>query len=475
MLRNHSYFALTLAVAAAPAAAQDAPADTVARLAQVGALLARLGPTLGPDVWPGFRPDTIPVVFVLPGRGSVLLNWAGTPPEGYAPVAGVAGAAWRSEAERGAASTSTVLGGRAAAQVVVDRLVPGELFRVAVHEAFHVYERAAARDGRSFGRAENSFLVTSYPVFDADNEAGVARESRLLAAALRARDAARTQELARQFLAARESRQRKLGPEYAGFESDAELNEGLAEYALWRARGATEGGAVRDTVAARLDSLFADPTRSVRLRSYATGPAIALLLDRLAPGWKDRLMSGTSSLQDVLADVTGYRDAERALREQARREQGGDALARQAQARVAELHRVRRAQVDSVLGRPGLLLVVAIDQLGGVGLCGLDPQNLLQVDRGVLLHTRWVRPCAGGALQAEFTTALVQDDSTLRAVIGKESEVRITVGGEVATVADGERREAVEQLEIASPVVTLRAARADVERDGRVLRVRPKR
>ncbi|MGH8699204.1 MAG: hypothetical protein ACREVS_22150, partial [Burkholderiales bacterium] len=142
-------------------------------------------------------------------------------------------------------------------------------------------------------------------------------------------------------------------------------------------------------------------------------------------------------------------------------------------ASVAALRRLRRAQVDSVLDRPGILLVLATDGLGGVGLCGLDPQNVLQADRGVLLHTRWVRPCAGSALQAEFTTPVVQDDSSLRAVIGAEGEVRITVGGRAIVV--GERRQGVEQLEIASPVVTMRAARADIEQQGRVLRVRPRR
>ncbi|MGH7675612.1 MAG: hypothetical protein ACREMV_10110 [Gemmatimonadales bacterium] len=473
MRRAISCFALTLTVYSAPAAAQGAPVDTVGRLAPVGALLERLGPTLGPDIWPGFRPDTIPVVFVLRGRGSVLVNWPGAPPEGFAPLAGVPLVAWRPEAARGAASTNAAIGGRTVAQVVVGRLVTEELLGIAVHEAFHAYERAAARDDRSFGRAENAFLVTSYPVFDADNEAGVALEGRLLAAALREGDARRTRELARQFLAAREARHRRLGPQLAEFECNTELNEGLAEYSLWRARSAAASGTGVDSVAARLDSLVGNPAQSIRLRAYATGPAIALLLDRLAPGWKDRLMSGTPTLQDVLADSTGYRAAESALREHAYREQGGDALVRRAAASVAALRRLRRAQVDSVLDRPGILLVLATDGLGGVGLCGLDPQNLLQVDRGVLLHTRWVRPCAGSALQAEFTTPVVQDDSSLRAVIGAEGEVRITVGGRAIVV--GERRQGVEQLEIASPVVTMRAAQADIEQQGRVLRVRPRR
>ena len=41
-----------------------------------------------------------------------------------------------------------------------------ELLGTTVHEAFHVFERSVQRDDRKFGSGENSFLVSSYPVFD---------------------------------------------------------------------------------------------------------------------------------------------------------------------------------------------------------------------------------------------------------------------------------------------------------------------
>jgi hypothetical protein len=55
-----------------PAGAQatsplEAPAiDSIARVARA------LGGAHGERVWPGFRPDTIPVAFVLPSRGTLL-------------------------------------------------------------------------------------------------------------------------------------------------------------------------------------------------------------------------------------------------------------------------------------------------------------------------------------------------------------------------------------------------------------------
>src|SRR5436190_1559693 len=60
-----------------------------------------------------------------------------------------------------------------------------------------------------------------------------------------------------------------------------------------------------------------------------------------------------------------------------------------------------------------------------LGMCGLDPQNLLQVEPGVVLHTRWLQACAGD-FQATFNTPVLQDGNTqtLRAVIGADSTDR---------------------------------------------------
>jgi len=475
-----------LALLAGPAAgtAQESPSK-LAPLLEVRDLLARLGSREGPSIWPGFRPDETPLVFVQPERGALLINWSGDLPEGFTPVDGMAGAWWRSEAGRGAASTSVTLGGRAAAQVVVDTGASvARLVGLAAHEAFHVLQGAARAEGRRFGTGENSFLVTRYPVFEPENEAALALEGKLLAAALRARSDSAARDLARQFLAVRQARQRSLDPDLTAFEMQAELNEGLAEYAavrMWRAlsadpRHGERAGTEADRALALLDDLTAEPRLSIRLRYYATGAALGLLLDRLdGPGWQARLMERNLSLQDGLGFATGYFEAEAALGARAAQSFDRSALGVVAERRVAELQAFRRAQMDSVLAAPGLEVAILTDAIGEVGLCGIDPQNLLQVGPGVLLHTRWVRPCAGRSLQAEFNTPLVQDVRArlLRAVIGAEGEVRITAEGQAVALADGQRLEALTDLVIESPRATIRSARAAVERSGRTLWVRP--
>ena len=453
---------------------QGPPPETTARIVTAHQWVVRLGRDMSDSIWPGFRPDTIPVAYVVRGQGTLLLGWRGELPQGFLPISGLAGGSWLSSADRGAASTGTELDGRPTAQVVVnDSTGVATLVGLTTHEAFHVFEAASKKEGTRFGRGENSFLVTSYPVFDPLNEAAMALEGRILAAAEQAETKVRKRALARQFLAVRESRQRALGAELAEFEQLAELNEGLAEYTLVRvlmlaARQRDfpdRAGAVRlqTSKLTGLHKLTEDVTLSIRLRYYATGPALGLLLDALeGPSWKTRLMNQNLTVQDALADATGYRAQELGLRRQAESTFVIATLRRSADSGVAGLRAFRRAQVDSVLAAPGVLLVVTVEGRY-LGLCGIDPQNLLQVEPGVLLHTRWLHACAGDAFQATFNTPVVQDRNaqSLRAVVGADSTMTVTVG------AQGDVR-------IESPLVSLRATKADVSRDGRVLTVKIK-
>ena len=451
---------------------QQPPPDVSRRVVTAHEWVARIGREMGDSIWPGYRPDTIPVLYLVRGHGTLLLGWRGALPPGFVPDFAASGAGWQGAVDQGAANTAAELLGRGAAQVVVDTQSIASLVGLTAHEAYHVFERAARKEGRRFGRGENAFLVTRYPVFDPQNEAGMALEGRILAAAERAPSQAEKRALARQFLAVRESRQRALGAELAEFEQLAELNEGLAEYALVRAvQLAARQPDFPDRAGAEhlqagklvgLHKLTEDVTLSIRLRYYATGPALGALLDALeGPAWKHRLTNQNLTVQDALADAIGYRGAELALRRQAESRFVMSALRRQADSGVTGLRAIRRAQVDSILNAAGVQLVVTSEDRS-IGLCGIDPQNLLQVEPGVLLHTRWLVACAGDAFQATFNTPVVQDQNaqTLKSVVGADSAVKVTVNG-----AD---------VRVESPVVSLRAAKADVSRNGRVLTVKIK-
>lgn len=463
------------------------PADSALRKSrEAHAAVVRLGHEAADSLWPGFRPDTIPVLYVLPELGTLLLGWNGPLPQGFLALPeGQAG--WRPAAERGAASTGTMLGGRGTAQLVVRDQDLALVVGLSVHEAFHVHARAGGDGRRRFGRGENSFLVSTYPVFDAANEAGMALEGRLLAAALDTPDPERQRALTRAFVAARESRHRRLGPTLAEFEQQTELNEGLAEYLLIRSAELAARGAIHsDTAGAarlvrqlphNLRALTEDVRQSLRLRFYRLGPAQAMLLDRLeGPSWKRRLLDHNLTLQEALADASGAREIERALLAQVSTEFDAAALARSAEAAVDRLRDLRQRQVDSLLAAPGLRIVLILDSMPGrsVGLCGIDPQNLLQVDAERLLHTRWVRPCSGSALQATFTTPAVQDSrqGVWQAVLSPSDPLRIQSGGTPLLVESGGRPVRARDLALDSAGLELQAARAELWRDSRSLFIR---
>ena len=465
--------------------------DTVATLDSVANHLSRIGRASGEKIWPGFRPDTIPVAFVLPTHGSVVLNWAGPVPSGYEAIPGVRNGVWRDQRALGAASMGVNLGGRSVAQVVVSSLDPAYLLPTAVHEAFHVFEAASIKPGRRFGRQENAFYVSSYPVFDEENEMLFAREGELLLKALRATKVPEKRDLARQFVAVRRARHRQLDDAYSQFDRASELNEGLAQYALlrtlelmttdqslpvdWRTLARKQLGSED----AKLPDLTGNVSQSFRLRYYSTGPAQARLLDALSPtaAWKQELIDGNETLQDALGRLSGLDALETRLLGLAILESDSIRVAGVARTGVARLKTLRAAQVDSALARPGILLELSASQLPArdFGSCSFDPQNLFQVTATMQLHARTWKPCAGAALVAEFNVPAVHDRTVgaIRAVIGTEDEVKITVGGAPVTLADGQSLSAARDVKVEAPRASVQSARANVARAGRILRITP--
>src|SRR5262245_36074358 len=207
--------------------AQSAP-DSLRRLQRVYQQVVEVH--TGTPVWPGFRPDTLPYLFVVPGWGHVLVNWAGALPGQFHDVAGLPRVGFRPLAALAGASTSVQLDGRNVAQVSVSRFAEIELAGLAAHEAFHAFASTVRRPSTYMGERENTFLVSSYPVFDSINDAQFALEGRLLAAALSAATTEEARVRAREFVVVRAGRQRRLGFELAQFEVMTENNEGLAQY-----------------------------------------------------------------------------------------------------------------------------------------------------------------------------------------------------------------------------------------------------
>jgi hypothetical protein len=478
----------TLLLAGAGVAHAQVPLDTIRTIARIDAEGRRLGAAYGSTIWPGYRPDTIPALYALPQRGFVLVGWDRAMPSGFVRVEGLPRVGWSDSAHESTASTAELLSGATVAQVTASSLDPAYLLPTTFHEAFHVFENAARRSTSWFGETENSYYVASYPVFDVANEAGFALEGRILAAALEAKSVARRRQLARQFVAVRQARLQRLDASYAEFDRASEMHEGLAEYALVRAlelivahEPADWQSDARRRLAAKwttLASLTDDGHNSFRIRYYKTGPAIATLLDRLAPHtWKTTVMHGLVTLDGALAIESGFDAPAHALRDSATSTFSASALRDTAEHQVADRERAELAQVDSILTQPGLHLVLDPDSLPGrrFGICGFDPQNILEVTPAEQLHTRWVNVCAGKSLDADLHTPAIHDDSTgtFRAVVSPRDSVYIAAAG--APVQPNALREpsVLTDLVVVGPHARVSSNRAVVVQRGDTLRVVP--
>jgi hypothetical protein len=474
----------------------------------VAEALERLGPTLEREAWPGFRPDTLPLLLVLPGEGSLLVGWpgrnasgateapagpGGLHPGGFRPLDGHPSLLWREGTDGSEASTVVALDDRAVAQVVVPpgrpvlRAVEG-----AVHEGFHLIQWSRAAEGRRFGRPENAFLVTRYPVLDPELETGWAREGILLARALRAGSPSEAAREAAAFLEVRSARQRTLGQDLAAFDLDAELNEGLAEYAglLGRLLHETD----RDAAAARerLAELLADRLEEpgdriqapLRSRYYASGAAQALLLDRLAgPDWKAALEAEDLTLTGALARAlaeTLTPPAQGALAVDGpspwlASAESAEELPVQVAGELAQLRRNREARVEATFRMAGWTLVLSPMELRSrFDLCGFDPQNLIRISEGVLLHTRWFRPCLDGVLDADLQAPVLQDTTSgeLQVAI-RGGTIELRSSGRTFELPGHREEFRVRDLEITAEGVTVRSPGAILFREGAVLHVSP--
>ncbi len=384
----------------------------------------------GRDHWPGFEPATVPLA-VYDGERTFLFRHPAPPVEfrlqsgpDYYELVGRFPAM--------VANTSVPIGGVATATLM---LPPGErpverLAAVALHESFHVYQRTHHPRW-----AANEADLFVYPVDNAKALATRRLESRALLAALAARTAAEAECWARAALGQRARRYAAIGAVASAYERGTELNEGLANYVEVTAAGATistipdGGGDIGD----------------VRRRAYASGAALALLLDRLSPDWKqpfDRSQSGflDTTLGAALSSASAAAPCEFPPAE--------IVTAREAAQRdVAALLESRRTKRNEFDRRPGWRITVVAAKGQPLWPKGFDPLNTTVVEGGVL-HSRFLK--------------IGNDSGELEALETADAEIdSLTIGVGRHPLLDGVSR-----------AVILAAAEPAIERQGDAVIVR---
>jgi hypothetical protein len=187
------------------------------------------------------------------------------------------------------------------------------------HESFHAYEGILAAD--RLNKAESMYTVEENYPFDAMEEPWK-QEMDILVQAVLANTETEAIDLTREFLQMRASRRAGLNPDQVDLERLREWEEGLAKYAeleITRQANSVDSylayaGLAQDKDfknyesqqqfwLAQLKEAKITQGRSGDTRFYYSGNALAVLLDRLMPGWKPSALPGGEYLDDLLQEA----------------------------------------------------------------------------------------------------------------------------------------------------------------------------
>lgn len=329
--------------------------------------------------WPNFDPLAIPLA-IYDGEQTYLFRHPAVP-EGF------------TEAENGdrreliykgrhpavTANSSADIGETMTATLLVADVEPGQSIRalagVAIHEAFHVFQRE-----RHPGWAANEGDLFVYPIDDPELLMLRRLETEALRRALDESDAMISMCWTNRALALRANRFAEMDAQFATYERGTEMNEGLATYIQLKADG-------RDFIELPNGGFGAT---DVRARAYDTGAAFALLLDRTDEGWTaafeandqqsldQALQSALATSESDTTSLCSFSNLEITKFEE---------IAQNDVAAVTAAQMDRRAKFDEL---DTWRIVIQASDREPLWPQGFDPLNVLRVQGGVI-HTRFVR------------------------------------------------------------------------------------
>ncbi len=327
-------------------------------------------------LWPGFEPGKTPVA-IYDGRATWLFGHPQPPQEFAAPGIGAQGRVSPGQHAAVRANSSAEIGGVTVATVLLaidERRSADEMASVAVHEAFHVYHN---REHPGWTADEGALMT--YPTGDPILLMMRRCESEALRRALLAGGPEASGWIA-EAMSWRSKRFDRLGEAERAVERGLERREGLAQYVERKSLGR-----LADT------SLPQDefPPEALRKRCYDVGQALAVLLDRLQPGWQEGFNTLPTPVLDLMLQETVSRagTAPRSLPPEVVLE-----ITRRADRDAAAHVTALTLKRDEFLAQPGWTLRVVVDP-GAEPLWpqAFDPMNLSVLGDGALLHTRWLR------------------------------------------------------------------------------------
>lgn len=323
------------------------------------------------SLWPNFDPLSIPLA-LYDGRQTLLVRHS-HPPQGFRELEGKPKVyVYDGRHPEVRANTSVGLGGVLTATLLVDaKHSAQELAAILIHEAFHVFQGEHHPDW-----CANEAELLVYPVGDIELLRLRWLETQALRRALQEQRATKAAAWAAAALKARRKRFQRMPESSVTYEQATELNEGLAQY--------VESLTLERRASPLSDEEFA--AEEIRRRCYATGHALAQLLDRSDPEWKLKLESGrVRSLDELVASALGHiRPAQFSKRDR-------EGALSWAQCEVGRLEVRREALRREFFEQPGWRIVIEIKAEEPLWPQGFDPMNVRRLGEREVLHTRWLK------------------------------------------------------------------------------------
>ena len=395
--------------------------------------------TIGPQIYPGWKWNTIPLLLYRPNVQDVLLN-ATHRPSGFADFTGRTVLSDKTIYARNDSTVKDTDGQNTSMTLDSMRVLvvsdqysrerqeieanaglpvlaqwlknwgfipsPYDEVEMILHEAFHVHQ-----DRLAPGKGANEAAVAHYPVMDASNNALVALETRILRDAVLAKEAAQRRARIEQYLAVRTLRRAGLDTASVSYENLNEFSEGTARYVqlrfdqlgervtpvseMYLRAGFTgyRGGVLLRRLERRMDEMvkvasFSDDRFGnkfgggpLRFRLYDTGGAQALLLDEVAPDWKQRIFEPGVYLTDLLAAAIPLSSDQRArLVAQSKAEYGYDSIFVNRQALEAEGRGFIQQRVDRIVNTSQTLVTISYGGAGDIRGIGYTPFGVTAVN-----------------------------------------------------------------------------------------------
>lgn len=397
----------------------------------------------GQPLWPGFEPTSIPLA-VFDGERTWLFRY----PTPLAPfeAAGDGVMSTPGRIPEITANTSADIGGIATGTLLLTQDAGRSVeawAAIAVHETFHVFQRK-----RHPGWIGNEVDLFTYPVDDATRLGARRLETRALVRALADADNTQAACWTRATLALRSERYSGMDANHVAYERGTELNEGLANYVQLRAAGGS-----RASFALPADEF---PAAQVRQRAYASGTALALLLDRFAPAWRDRFEADDAQTLDGAlakavpaasdAPACGFSADERA------------AAVATASQDIAALVAGRAKRLAEFQASVGWTIVVDATQANPLWPQGFDPLNVERIDDHRILHTRFSKfGNDAGAIETMGRMSLSTGVGTHPLFQGVQRVVVSGVGKPTIVEVDG-----ITTLTVDGVAATFKGARLDM-------------